>query len=254
MSGQPHLVTYAGEHLCFERLIADLSKRFIDLHSTKVDCEIEAAQKIVCEALGFDRSMLALWDEGAEVFIVTHSWDSSAFESGFKFNSQNLHWFSSKILRGEEVRFTYASELIPDASRKREMTELLGPKSSIIFPLQAGGQVFGGLAFGTLRHEREWSEQVVDRLRLIANLFSNALARKRSDEALLESQEQVRLAVETAGLGLWTWDLRRDDIWASEKTYSLIGLPQSDPLTYKRFLDAVHLEDRATVHDSIGTA
>ena len=105
MSGQPHLVTYAGEHLCFERLIADLSKRFIDLHSTKVDCEIEAAQKIVCEALGFDRSTLALWDEGAEAFIVTHSWDSSGFDSGFNFNSQNLHWFSSKILHGEEVRF-----------------------------------------------------------------------------------------------------------------------------------------------------
>jgi formate hydrogenlyase transcriptional activator len=254
MSGQPHLVTYAGEHLWFERLIADLSKRFIDLDITQVYGAIEAAQKLVCEALGFDRSTLALWDEGANAFIVTHSWDSSGLEPDFKFNSQNMHSYSSKILRGEEVRFTHVSEFPLETSKNREMIGLLEANSNIIFPLKAGGQVFGGLAFGTLRLEREWSEQIVDRLRLIAHMFCNTLARKSSAVALVESREQVRLVVESAGLGLWVWNLLRDDFWASEKTYFLIGQAQSDALTYKRFLNAIHPEDRASVHDSIGTA
>jgi formate hydrogenlyase transcriptional activator len=254
MNAQPHLVTLAGEHLCFEQLIADLSNRFIDLDRTQVYCEIEAAQKFVCEALGLDRSTLALWDEGAKAFIVTHSWASSGSESNCEFKSQNLPWFASKILRGEEVRFTSVSEFPLEASKDRETIGRLGPKSSVIFPLKAGGQVFGGLAFGNFRVECEWPEQVVDRLRLIANVFSNALALKRSAEALLESQERIRLAVESAGLGLWAWNLRRDDIWASERTYSLIGRPFSDPLTYARFLDTVHPKDRAIVQGSIGTA
>jgi formate hydrogenlyase transcriptional activator len=254
MNAQPHLVTYAGEHLCFEKLIADLSRRFVDLDSTQVFCEIEAAQKLVCEALGLDRSMLALWDEDAKAFSVTHSWAASGSESLCESKFQSLPRFATKILRGEEVRFTRDSNLQFEASNDRETIGLLGPISSAIFPLKAGCQVFGWLAFGNFRIECEWPEQVIDRLRLIANVFSNALALKRSGEALVESQKEVRLAVESADLGLWTWNLRRDEMWASERTYSLIGLPQSEPLTYERLLVAVHPDDRAFVHDSIATA
>src|SRR5882762_947753 len=235
MNVQPHFVTYADEHLCFEQLIADLSKRFIELDSTQVDSEIEAAQKVVCQTLGFDHSTLALWDEDARAFIPTHSWANSGIESGCAFKSQNPPWLESRILRGEEVRFTQISELPFEASKTRETVGLLELKSSVIFPLKAGGQVFGGLAFGTLCVECEWSEQIIDCLRLIASVFSNALARKRSTDTLPESYEQLRLAVESAGFGLWTWNLGRDHMWASERTYSLIGQPQSDPLTYKRF-------------------
>lgn len=254
MNAQPHLVTKTENYSCFEQLIAKLSTRFIDLDSTEVHSEIEGAQKLVCEALGLGRSSLALWDEGARSFVVTHSWAGPNSESGCEFKSQTLPWFAGKILRGEEVRFTRDSEFPSNTTKDRETIGRLGPKSSVIFPLKAGGQVFGGLAFGNFRAAREWPEQVVDRLRLIANVFSNALALKRSAEALLENQERVRLAAELAELGLWTWNLGRDDIWASERTYSLIGQPQNDPMTYAHFLGAVHPEDRAIVEASIGTA
>src|SRR5580692_8350124 len=176
MNAQPHLVPYVNGHLCFEQLISDLSRRFIDLDSTQLFCEIEAAQKLVCECLGLDRSTLALWNEGAKAFIVTHFWASPGSESGCEFNSQNLPWFASKILRGEEVRFTRDSDFSFEVSKGRETIGLLGPKSTVIFPLKAGGQVFGGLAFGNFRIECEWPEQVVDRLRFISYVFSNALA------------------------------------------------------------------------------
>src|SRR5579864_2320700 len=136
MNAQPHFVTYPDEQICFERLIGDVSRRFIDLDGTEVDGEIEGAQKLVCEALGFGRSSLALWDESAKAFIVTHSWTSSGSESGCEFKSQTLPWFASKILRGEEVRFTRVSEVPSDGSKDRETIGRLGPKSSIIFPLK----------------------------------------------------------------------------------------------------------------------
>ena len=254
MNAQPHLVAYSDEHLCFEQLIADLSRRFIDLDTSRVYCEIEAAQKDVCRALGIDRSTLALWDEDAKTFIVTHSWASSDFESVCEFESQNLSSLANKISRGEEVRFTKMSECHPKTSKDGETKEFVGPISSFILPLRAGGQVFGGLAFSTLTADCDWPEQIVDRLRLVANVFCNALGRKHSAEALLESREQVRMIVESAGLGLCTWNLHRDEMWASGTTYSLIGVPQSDPITYERFLDAVHPYDRAIVHDSFAKA
>jgi formate hydrogenlyase transcriptional activator len=253
-NAKPHPGTYAAEDLSFEQLIADFSRRFINLDSAQVFCEIEAAQKFVCEALGFDRSALAQWDAGARAFVVTHCWSSWGSNPGSEFSFQNLPWFAGKILGGEEVRFTWDSEFSFETSKGGENVGLPGPKSSVIFPLEAGGQVFGAVAFSTSRVECEWPEQVVGCLRLIANILSSALALHRSSEAPMESQDKVRMAAELAGLGWLTWDLCRVEIWASETAYSLIGQPQSGSLTYQRFLDAVHPEDRALVQESIGTA
>lgn len=189
MNTKPHLSPYLGEHLCFEKFIADLSRKFIDLDGKQLNPVIEEAQKLVCEAMGFDCSAIALWDGDGKSFLVTHSWNSPGFESACAFESQKLPWLASKILRGDEVRFTSSSEFSLVSSTNGEIIEPLAPKSSIILPLKAGGQVFGGLAFGTLRVEREWPEQTTDRLRLIANAFSNALALQRSAEALLTSQK-----------------------------------------------------------------
>ena len=42
------------------------------------------------------------------------------------------------------------------------------------------------------------------RLQLVAQVFTNALARKRADEALRESEERLNLAADSAEAGLWT--------------------------------------------------
>ena len=49
----------------------------------------------------------------------------------------------------------------------------------------------GALAFGTLRHEREWPEVLKDRLSVVAHVFANALERKRSDLALQHAYAEV---------------------------------------------------------------
>ena len=52
--------------------------------------------------------------------------------------------------------------------------------------------MFGGLAFGMLREERRWSDEEVDRLRLVASLFENTLARKCGEESLRQALDEVR--------------------------------------------------------------
>ena len=54
--------------------------------------------------------------------------------------------------------------------------------STVLFPFTAGGQIFGGLAFGTLREERYWTEEEIARLQTVATLFERTLAHKRGEE------------------------------------------------------------------------
>ena len=76
----------------------------------------------------------------------------------------------------------------PRTARSSRSTD---PESNLSFPLVVGGSAVGGLAFGTIRREREWPEALKDRLAVVAHVFANALERKRSDLALQHAYAEV---------------------------------------------------------------
>src|SRR5277367_150648 len=237
---RPQLSFSREQDLSFEHLIAGLSTRLIILDAAQLDGEIESAQESVCEAFGFDLSTLSLWDEDAKTFIVSHSWARPGFESAKEVRARDLTWFPSQVLSGEGVRFSRVSDLPPDAARDLKILGRLLPKSNITIPLRGGVRVLGSLAFSTLRYEREWPDLLVDRLHLVAELFSNAVVRTRAARELLESRQQMGLAAESAELGFWTWNPRHEEIWASERTLTLFGRSRETGLTYADFLNGVH--------------
>ena len=64
------------------------------------------------------------------------------------------------------------------------------------FPWLSAGQVIGSLGFSTIRGERQWDADVVRRIRLVADVFAGALARKRLDASLRKAIDD-RVAFET---------------------------------------------------------
>jgi hypothetical protein len=59
--------------LRFERLLAEISTFFINLPADRIDSEIGAAQRRVCEFLDLDRSSLFQVPEGEpETLLLTH--------------------------------------------------------------------------------------------------------------------------------------------------------------------------------------
>jgi PAS domain S-box-containing protein len=68
--------------------------------------------------------------------------------------------------------------------------------------------------------------------------------RKRTEEALRESEERVSLAANTAGLGLWVWDASRDESWVSPEGRKLFGWGESERINLERFIRTLHPDDR----------
>lgn len=71
--------------------------------------------------------------------------------------------------------------------------------------------------------------------------------RRRVEEALRERQSDLDRAQSVAGVGSWRLDLRRDEVQWSDESYRIFGVPRGTPLTYQRFLDLLHPDDRAHV-------
>ena len=74
------------------------------------------------------------------------------------------------------------------------------------------------------------------------------------DQALRESEERLRVAAEAINLGIWEWDLTKDEIWATNARRALVGWPASGKIALTDFVRRLHPEDRDRVQQIIDDA
>lgn len=72
-----------------------------------------------------------------------------------------------------------------------------------------------------------------------------------NQQALRESEERMSLAIEAAKLGLWEWNVSKDELWGSEARRALLGLPTGGTITLEEGLSRVHVDDRDRVRKTL---
>jgi len=68
---------------------------------------------------------------------------------------------------------------------------------------------------------------------------------RRSKEALRDSEERMSLAVESAELTLWDWDVANDKVWATDQGRKFFGFEPNEPMDHATLAGHVHPDDRA---------
>ena len=87
--------------------------------------------------------------------------------------------------------------------------------------------------------------------RQFAVVFIDITMRKRTEEALLESEKRLERSQGIAHLGSWELDWSADRLTWSDEVYRIFGLlPREFEATYDAFLAAVHPDDRAAVDEA----
>ena len=82
--------------------------------------------------------------------------------------------------------------------------------------------------------------------------LSNDMARTvQLARALEASDKRLNLAADSADLGLWEWDIVRNEIWITDSGRSLFGFGGSEKLDFDRFRSRLHPEDRDSVLNGI---
>jgi PAS domain-containing protein len=76
--------------------------------------------------------------------------------------------------------------------------------------------------------------------------------RKQSEMALAEREEQLRLALDAADVGLWDVDIEKDTLYWPPRVKAMFGISSDKDVSMKDFYDGLHPEDRE--HTSISFA
>ncbi len=178
-----------AERLRFEELLSRLSGEFVGAHIQEVETILEASLRRLGEALGLGRLTLYRLSREAEEFEVAYSWSGPGIDRVPRVSvSEEFPWVTRRIVGAQAVAFSRPEELPPDAARDVETFRRRGIRSNLGIPLVAGGRVLGSLSFVTFTAERAWPDELVQRLRLVGELFANALAQKEAHEALRASE------------------------------------------------------------------
>ncbi|WP_243375682.1 PAS domain-containing protein, partial [Microvirga solisilvae] len=77
---------------------------------------------------------------------------------------------------------------------------------------------------------------------------------KMIEEALRTSERQLRLALQAAQLGNWSWNAGSQDILLSDKAAEILGLPPGSSITRERMHEQIHASDHARVLSTIRRA
>jgi len=253
--------------------MAELSARFIHLSADELDGGIEEAQRVLCETLGLDRSALfQRCDEGPEKLLLTHLYerpgvdgplierrmesklspwaleDTDVFKPYTQIDVNSFFpWVYQQLRRSQTVVIPDTETLPPEAARDRDRLLCDGTMSIVVVPLFIGRSWLGCVTFVAVRERRQWPEPVVKRFEFVADVFTNALARKRAELALGESQARLTLATESAGAGLWSIEVNSKRVWVTPRTCELFEIGREEEVTQETFLRFLHPNDREGV-------
>ncbi len=255
MSAKPAVVPGdIQDRLAFETMLADLSSKFVNLEPGELDSAIEDALRRVCELLGIDLAVLWQWSAAEpDVIAPTHAYPPvERVLPPEPLHEEQFPWIRKEILNGNVVSLSSLAEFPSEAHVDHEYCRHYGVKSHLSIPLAIGGEPPVGLiGWNTLRGERDWPDEIVKRLQLVAQIFTNAFARTRHELSLQESEERLALAVESAGAGLWTLEFSTGVFWATERGRAIFGYSPDEIISMERLEASIHPDDRDTVRGAI---
>lgn len=188
--------------LGFESLLASISTHFVNIDPHEVDDSIGEALRRIGEFTQTDRSYVFLYKDDERLMDNTHEWCREGIEpcmvrmqnvpADFLYNSREF------LNKGRIFCLEQMSDLPPEAEADREEFEFQGIKSLICVPMTCGDMKIGFVGFDSVRKQRNWSEDTRNLLKTVAEVFANAIARKRIQNQLQAERDFSENLIETA--------------------------------------------------------
>jgi PAS domain S-box-containing protein len=85
-------------------------------------------------------------------------------------------------------------------------------------------------------------------------LSSDMARAARLTRELEISEKRFNLAADSANLGMWEWDLEKDEIWVTPTRRAQLGFPVSGKITFEDLISRWHADDRDKVREIVNDA
>jgi signal transduction histidine kinase len=206
------------------------------------------------ETRGYYNAWIALLNESGELV--------NAAEAGL---GKNFRQMTERLERGElpdcwrKVMKKSGIVVIEDPPSECvdcPLAKIYSGRSGMSVRLEYGGKTYGLITVSTRpdiaieKEEHELFEEVAGDIASALYSMEQEEERKKAEEALRQSERDLKHAQALAHIGNWRLDTQQNELLWSDETYRIFGIPKGTPMTYEAFLATVHPEDREYVNQS----
>ncbi len=182
-----------SKRLRFEEMLAALSARFVNLPPDLLDKEIERVLGTISKILEVDRvSVYALADEGQDMHLLQTRKDDEVVSPPFELPAKQLPFIMETMSKGKTLVFSDTESLPAEAEPDKHFLRAQGVVAAAVIPLSAGESVMGMLSLAMTRRQKTWPRELLRQCRLVAEVFANALDRRRQEENLAQAEQKYR--------------------------------------------------------------
>jgi transcriptional regulator with GAF, ATPase, and Fis domain len=193
-----------NELIEFGNLLSEISATYINLSRDHYHKVIKNDLGRVGRLLGADRCIFySVTRDGKQfrfdpAFIWWPEEDSEAIKALDVYREEHPDFLGSfqyafdQWTQGNVLRYNRLDELSSDTGRFKERLSRFGVKSYLSVPISVAGATVGAMVITTLRKYRVWPEDLVQRIRLIGEIFANGLMRKRNEEEIQLALSEIK--------------------------------------------------------------
>lgn len=179
------------DRLRFEQLLSAISAEFVGLDLDGINEAIPSALQRISELMGSDMSTFLQLDPRSGMLRHTHQWVAPGLTVDIDFTNeeefdmkQSAPWVAKQLSKGEPIVISRVNDFPEEAVKERLITQTNNIKSVVWVPVMIAGTVVACIVFNSLRREVAWSQHLVQRLRLLGEIFANALRRGQIERTL----------------------------------------------------------------------
>jgi len=181
----------------FGNLVSQISHKIISARIEEIDGVIEYTLEQIGKQEDVDRCFISLFDDELNEISDTHEWVASGYVPQID-KKQNIWlnvfpFLSAEIKQHRVVRFDDISVLPTEADKDKKILEKQGVKALLMVPMLHEGQLLGIIGFELLKRSRQWEEEFIQFIKMVADIIANALMRKAYVLVLKESEERYKL-------------------------------------------------------------
>ncbi|MBF0515500.1 MAG: response regulator [Nitrospirae bacterium] len=182
------------------KLITNISSTFITIPSEEVGNWIVHALSSTGNFLGVDRGYVVILSEDMKSASEIYDWSMEGVppKTGRFSVPGSMAWWMGKLRAFENIYITSEDDIPQDAAAERGLIMADDVISLIAIPISRGGKLNGFLGFDSTTVRKDYAPDVLSLLKIVGEIFINALQRKRVDDANHDNRMRLQSIMDNA--------------------------------------------------------
>lgn len=183
-----------------EEIIAAISANFINLTPMEVDNGINRSLTMLGGFVNVDRCYVCLYSYDEKTRMdKTHEWCAEGIEPQIEklkgVPVEHFPWGMEKLRQLETIHIPRVADMPACAEAEKKLQQSQSVQSFVVVPMAYGGTLAGFLGFDSVLSEKRWSDQDIALLKIVGEIFVNALEHKRQQDMLQQAHNQLEIRV-----------------------------------------------------------